>query len=230
MKTLLLGIDDAGRGPVVGPMILAGCLVDEHIEEELRTLGVRDSKQLTQKRREFLDEVIKEKSFDHEIVALSASEIDSGIAGGTNLNELEAIACAKIIDKINARSKSTDPKIKIKVVIDCPSNSVLKWTDILKTYIKDLSNLDISCEHKADQNHISVSAGSILAKSQREREMDKLRKRYGAELGSGYSSDPATKKFLEKNLKIHENSGLFRKSWATWKDAESKSKQQKLEF
>ncbi|MBU2522976.1 MAG: ribonuclease HII, partial [Nanoarchaeota archaeon] len=204
MKTLLLGIDDAGRGPVVGPMILAGCLVDEHIGEELRALGVRDSKQLTQKRREFLDEEIKEKSFDHEIISISPTEIDSGIAEGTNLNELEAIACAKIIDKINSRSKSTDSEIKIKVVVDCPSNSILKWTDILKRYIKDLSNLEISCEHKADQNHVSVSAASILAKSQREREMDKLRKRYGVELGSGYSSDPATKKFLEKNIKNHD--------------------------
>jgi len=56
-----LGIDDAGRGPVIGPMILAGCLMDEETEAKLKKLGVKDSKQLTQKRREFLESKIKEK-------------------------------------------------------------------------------------------------------------------------------------------------------------------------
>jgi len=51
---LLLGIDDAGRGPVIGPMILAGCMIDEATEKEFRSLGVRDSKQITPLRREFL--------------------------------------------------------------------------------------------------------------------------------------------------------------------------------
>ena len=52
MEVLKLGIDDAGRGPVVGPMILAGVLMNESSETEFRKLGVKDSKQLTQKRRE----------------------------------------------------------------------------------------------------------------------------------------------------------------------------------
>jgi len=227
MVNLTLGIDDAGRGPVVGPMILAGCLIQDDVGKHFTELGVRDSKQLTQKRREHLDTIIKEESEDFEVVTLTPEEIDTSINEGVNLNELEAIACAKIINAINSRIKEDSI---IKVVVDCPSVSIEKWTDTLKRYIENLSNLEISCEHKADQNHISVSAGSILAKSQREREMDKLRKRYGAEIGSGYSSDPDTKKFLEKNLKVHENSGVFRKTWATWKDAVSKSKQQKLEF
>ena len=93
--------------------------------------------------------------------------------------------------------------------------------------IENLSNLEISCEHKADRNHIAVSAASILAKEEREREMDILRGKYDG-IGSGYSSDENTRKFLEKNLKKLEHKGIFRKTWKTWKKATSDSKQKKL--
>ena len=177
---LVLGIDDAGRGPVIGPMVLAGCLVDEKIKPELKKLGVRDSKQLTQKRREFLEKKIKEKAETFEVVLSSPKEIDSKNHSGINLNQLEAIKTAEIINKINKGYK------KIKVVVDCPSVSIIKWQDFLKTKIKNLSNLEIYCEHKADKNHVSVSAASILAKCVREKEMNKLKKKYGEEIGSGY--------------------------------------------
>ena len=73
---LILGIDEAGRGPVIGPMVLAGCLIDEKTEKEFRKLGIKDSKQLTQKRREVLAEKIKEKAETFEIVLASPEEID----------------------------------------------------------------------------------------------------------------------------------------------------------
>lgn len=224
MERLILGIDDAGRGPLIGPMVLAGCLVDEKTEAEFRKMGVRDSKQLTPKRRESFEEKIKEKAKDYETVLISPEEIDSKNAEGIKLNELEAIACAKIINKLNKGDK------KIKVIVDCPSTSICKWTDFLKTQIKDLSNLEIHCEHKADRNHVSVSAASILAKNERERELSKLKKKYGEGIGSGYPSDPKTKRFLAKNAKKHEDKGIFRKTWATWKKHKSEQKQKKLEF
>ena len=129
---------------------------------------------------------------------------------------------AEIINRIN---KGFD---KIKVIVDCPSPSILKWGDFLKTKIKNLSNLEFSCEHKADKNHLSVSAASILAKSVREKEMKKLREKYGEELGSGYTSDPLTKKFLEKYAIKYKDEGLFRKTWITWKNAYNNLNQRKL--
>jgi len=218
---LTLGIDDAGRGPVIGPMVLAGCLIDDKVSEELKKLGVKDSKQLTQKRREFLAKIIKEKAETFEVVVLHPDEIDKKM-GKINLNDLEAIATARIINKINKGFN------KIRVVVDCPSVSIIKWTDLLKTKINNLSNLDVSCEHKADQNHIAVSAASVLAKTVREIEMDKLREKYGPEIGSGYTSDPSTQKFLEKYAKKYKDSGIFRQSWITWKNAVSISSQRKL--
>jgi len=224
---LLLGIDDAGRGPVIGPMILAGCIIDEESEKEFRTLGVRDSKQITPKRREFLAKEIREKSKSYKVISISPEKIDTSSEKGLKLNELEAIACAKIINNLN---QNLEGKGKIKVVIDCPSPSINKWTDFLKSHVDNLSNLEISCEHKADRNHISVSAASILAKSKREEEMDKLKKEFGENMGSGYPSDPKTKKFLAKNKDNEKTSRIFRKTWKTWKEAVSKAGQRKLGF
>jgi len=224
---LTLGIDDAGRGPVIGPMILAGCLIDKNKESELKRLGVKDSKQLTPKRREFLAEKIREMSESFEVTISFPEEIDGKNKEGINLNDLEAIKTAEIINKINSIKKT---KEKIKVVVDCPSPSIIKWQDFLKTKIENLSNLEISCEHKADKNHVSVSAASILAKSLREKEMNKLKEKYGREIGSGYSSDPATCRFLEKYAQKHKHDGIFRQTWSTWKKACSAKEQKKLNF
>ena len=191
---LTLGIDDAGRGPVIGPMVLAGCLLDKKAEAKLKKLGVKDSKQLTQKRREFLEEKIKEVAETFEITLSVPRDIDNNLNGGTNLNALEAIKTAEIINKINKGYKH------LNVIVDCPSVSIVKWQDFLKTKIKNLSNLEISCEHKADKNHVSVAAASILAKCIREKEMKLLKERYGSGIGSGYCSDPLTCRFLEKHL------------------------------
>lgn len=222
-----LGIDDAGRGPVIGPMALAGTLIKKDDFTELKKLGVKDSKQLTSKRREFLAEKIREVAKSFEVVIATPKEIDESLKNGINLNELEAIKVAEIINKINS-SLPKDSNKKIKVVIDCPSVSIAKWSDTLKTKIENLYNLEICCEHKADKNHVSVSSASILAKSRRESEMDKLKEKFGEEIGSGYPSDPNTKKFLEKNHSNPKFNDIFRKSWATWKNASSASQQKKL--
>lgn len=222
MSELILGIDDAGRGPVIGPMILAGCLVTTEQEKELKKLGVRDSKDLTSKRREFLADKIRDLVETFETAISFPEEIDSTSNNGVNLNILEAIKTAEIINKINKGFT------KIKVIVDCPSVSILKWTDILKTKIDDLSNLEVVCEHKADKNHISVSAASIIAKSLREKEMDKLREKFGSEIGSGYCSDPLTIRFLEKYSNKHKDDGIFRKTWDTWKTTVAKKQQRTL--
>ena len=207
---LTLGIDDAGRGPVIGPMVLAGCLVDEKTEREFKKSGVKDSKLLTAKRREFLAEMIREKAEAFEVEVIHPGEIDGQNHSGIKLNEVEALACAKIINRINKGYK------KLKVIVDCPSVNISKWTNYLKTKIKDLSNLEISCKHKADRDYVPVSAASILAKSVREKEMSILKGKFGEEIGSGYCSDQLTCSFLEKHFKKHADSGIFRQTWATW--------------
>lgn len=221
---LKLGIDDAGRGPVIGPMILAGCLIDEEIEKEFKKLGVRDSKTLTAKRRETLAKLVKEKVLTFEITITHPDEITSRFKLGVNLNTLEAIKTAEIINKINKGLA------EIEVLVDCPSPNIKAWQGTLEHYINNKSNLIIKCEHKADKNHTSCSAASIIAKHIREREIKKIKEKIGKDFGSGYSSDPVTCKFLEKYSEEHRKDGIFRETWQTWKNLCNKKDQKKLEF
>lgn len=224
MSELILGIDDAGRGPVIGPMIIAGCLLTEEQLKKLKKLKVKDSKELTPKRREFLAEKIRETAETFEISIAHPDEIDKKLQSGVNLNDLEALQTAEVINKINKGFS------RIKVIIDCPSVSIEKWKNFLRTKINNLSNLEIVCEHKADKNYPAVSSASILAKSSREKEMAFLREKYGDEIGSGYCHDPLTCRFLEKYAKKHKKDGLFRQTWKTWQKACGDLEQKKLDF
>lgn len=211
---LILGIDDAGRGPLIGPMMLAGVLVNEEQEKILKKEGVADSKVLTHPVRERLAEIIEANSIEYKVVMASPNEIDEKILLGTNLNTIEAQKTAEIINTLN------DKKDEIKVIVDCPSINTKAWRRTLLSFIEHPSNLRVYCEHKADVNHPSVSAASILAKVAREKEVAKIKEQYEkyGNTGSGYPSDPATKAFLRKFGRELENSGIFRKTWATYKE------------
>ena len=224
MIELILGLDEAGKGPVIGPMVLCGCLIEKKDEIQLRRLGVKDSKLVTPKRREFLEIEIKKIIENYELVVCESNEIDESSFAGIKLTEFEAERFARIINNLN------DGKERIKVIIDCPSIGISSWTDLLKPKIKNLSNLELVIEHKADQNYLAVSAASILAKCERERAMDKLKEEYGTEIGSGYCADPATIRFLEKFANKHKDKGIFRKCWSTWKNASEKLNQVQLNF
>lgn len=230
--SLILGIDDAGRGPVIGPMVLAGCLIDKKIESKFRKHRVRDSKMLTAKRREYLAKLIKKHAIAYEVVVSYPDEIDNIINGKdfdiSNINKLEAAKSAEIINKLVKHAKG-EP---VRIVIDCPSPNRESWQQYLMNYLlklnKDVKGLLISCEHKADVNHVAVSAGSILAKSRREEEVAKIKKKIGKDFGSGYCTDPKTKKFLEEHYKTHKQDGIFRHTWGTVKNHKAKKAQKKI--
>ncbi len=222
---LILGIDDAGRGPLIGPMILAGVLLKKEDEKFLKSEGVADSKQLAHPVRVNLAGLIKDTAIDFKVVATSAEQIDHALHSGINLNVLEAIKTAEIINYLTEGKKE-----KIFVIVDCPSVNTKAWRATLLGYIKNPDNIDLHCEHKADVNHASVSAASILAKVAREEEIAKIRSEYEkyGNIGSGYPSDPVTQAFLKKRGKELRDSGLFRKTWATWKELFPDKKQMTL--
>ena len=215
---LILGIDDAGRGPVIGPLIIAGVLLKDDDSKKLKKLGVTDSKLLSPGRREELFEVIKKTAMDFFITKTTPSEIDESLSNNINLNEVEAIKTAMVINKLGKKD--------IKTIVDCPSVNTEKWKEILKKYLED-KDLRISCEHKADFNHVEVAAASIIAKVTRDREIKEIQKKIKENIGSGYPSDPMTKEFL-KHAHKYKDLGILRESWATWKNMLKSGNQRKL--
>jgi ribonuclease HII len=211
------GIDEAGRGPVIGPMVMAICAIDENKVHLLDEMGVKDSKLLTKQKREELFIQIQ-NICTHNIIILSPLEIDAALNDRTvNLNRLEGKTTAALINSVNAD----------KCIIDCPSPNIKAYTEFIKSMVPKKINL--ICEHKADMNNTIVGAASILAKVTRDRMIEDLQKIAKIDFGSGYPSDPKTVEFLKKNW---DKFDFFRKSWSTYKNvAESgKTKQQKLNF
>ncbi len=197
----ILGIDEAGRGSVLGPMVIAGVVVPEKMGKVLERMGVKDSKRLTPNRRIILSRKLK-KMFEYEIVVISAREIDDLRANGVNLNEIEKNAMENIILKLN-------PK---KAIVDAVDVKAERFQENL---CND-TGIEVIAEHKADDKYIEVSAASIIAKAERDDYIKEINKEYikSGGIGSGYPSDPTTKKFLT-NYTYDEMPDFVRKSWAT---------------
>jgi len=198
----ILGIDEAGRGPVIGPLIVAGVVIPDEKVQILERMGIKDSKRLTPTRRKVLSRKLK-TMFEYETVEITARDIDNLRAKGVNLNEIEKIAMLKIIAKIDADC----------IIID----SVDVKPKRLEEEIKSITGHDkVISEHKADDKYIQVAAASIIAKDKRDMIIEHLKKEYRkvGEIGSGYPSDPKTKKFLE-NFTYNEMPDIVRMSWAT---------------
>ena len=194
----ICGIDDAGRGPMLGPLVIAGISLQKKNIKKLSALCVKDSKKLTPKLREQLYKKIIEVIDDYYIVKISPRSIDASVKKHC-LNGLEAKYMAKVVSKLNP---------DISYVDSCDVNPARFGKEISK--LSD--NHKIKSFHRADSRFIVVSAASILAKVTRDKAIMKLRKEY--DLGSGYPSDSVTVKFVTKYYKQnHEMPKFVRKSW-----------------
>jgi len=194
----ICGIDDAGRGPMLGPLVIAGISLDKKNIKKLRALGVKDSKKLTPKLREQLYKKIIEIVDDYYITKISSKLIDASVKKHC-LNGLEAKYMAKVVSKLNP---------DVSYVDSCDVNPTRFGREISK--LSD--NHKIKSYHRADSRFVVVSAASILAKVSRDKAIIKLRKDH--DLGSGYPSDSITIKFVQKYYKKHHKMPNFvRKSW-----------------
>ncbi len=197
----ILGIDEAGRGPVLGPLIITGVMMSHDQIPILERIGVKDSKRLSPKKRTIIARKIK-KFGKCYTVKISASKIDKQRSMGVNLNEIEMMAIVKIIDE--ARPD--------KVIVDSIDVKPHRFEKRIKRFVDD--KIIVRAEHGADMKYYPVAAASIIAKVKRDFEMEKLRRRYHSRLGSGYPNDPLTKAFLSK-FSREELPKFVRKSWKT---------------
>jgi len=194
----ICGIDDAGRGSMLGPLVIAGISLDKKNLRKLSSLGVKDSKKLSPKLREYLYKKIIETVDNYYVAKISPRSIDASVRKHC-LNNLEAKYMAKVVSKLNPN---------ISYVDSCDVNPIRFGREISK--LSD--NHKIKSYHHADSRFVVVSAASILAKVTRDRAIMKLRKDHN--LGSGYPADSKTVKFVTIFYKKNQIMPSFvRKSW-----------------
>ncbi len=217
MNGIKAGIDEAGRGCVIGPLVMAAVECDEEI---LKRLRLKDSKLLTPNRRRELYREIRKYSRKVSVVKVSAEEINEAMKQKINLNDIEAMMAARLLKRIRAK----------KVIIDCPDPTADLFSKrLLRLDGRILDERDILLEHKADVNHPVVSAASIVAKEVREREIKKIKKAVGVDFGSGYAHDPVTREFLKKHMKDEKIRPFLRVGWKTLSNIREELAQTKLE-
>ena len=194
----ICGVDDAGRGSMIGPMVIAGISIEKKNIPKLRKLGVRDSKKLSPKKRELLYKQIVKLVDDYHVIRIPPRTIDKYVLEH-NLNHLEAKKMAEVISNLNP---------DLSYVDSCDVNAARFGREI-----SDLSKKSkVKSYHYADSRFVVVSAASIIAKVSRDRSIMRLNKT--TNLGSGYPSDKKSVNYVKKVVSSKKSLPTsIRKSW-----------------
>ncbi len=196
-KMRICGIDEAGKGSVLGPMTAAGVVTED--EYAFDRTGIKDSKQLTPKKRNELYEEIT-SSHPYHVVLRTPQEIDA--RSGT-MNEFTVQCHAEVL-----RSLAPD-----KVILDaCDVNAERFGVNVLAASGIGCAVLST---HKADTTYTVVGAASIVAKVTRDRIIDTLQEEFG-DIGCGYPSDEVTIEFLKTYISTYGDApSCARRTWQT---------------
>lgn len=204
---IVCGIDEAGRGPVIGPMVMGCVVLDENGRKKLAGLKIRDSKKVAPSRRLSLEPLIKKYALEWNIAKIYPQEIDLR-RKKISLNVIEAMKIADLIVSL----ESNPDRIIVDAADSVAENFKNRIMEFLNGKMTDIP--EIVSEHRADDRYIEVSAASILAKVERDREIEILKDKHG-ELGSGYPSDEITQKFVKNLVRNGELPDFVRRSWNT---------------
>ncbi len=198
-----MGVDEAGRGCVIGPMVMAGFMMEEHesLLSVLIHMGVKDSKQLTPLQRNEIVQKLKVMDIHYKIIKLFPPLLDSA-----SLNDLEAKATSDMIMELKPE----------RVYLDVPTRGrgITRYCEYVREGCKEHSVELIGGNHM-DRDNLFVASASILAKTLRDTHRDMLKLRYG-EFGSGYPSDPLTRAWLKEWRRTHDAwPSIVRTKWST---------------
>ena len=215
MAKLIAGVDDVGRGPIIGPLVIAGVLIPNEAQDGLRAMGVRDSKLLTPETRTRLDVKIRSIATKVAFAEAQPKEIDDFVLHGgrlRKLNFLEARMMAQVIGQLAPE----------EAYVDASDVNEARYAESIRDSLPDhLRALKIFSEHHADRTYPVVSAASIIAKVRRDAAIEGLHAGYG-DFGSGYITDPKTMSFLRDWRRAHvEYPPIVRRSWKTIKEIEA---------
>jgi ribonuclease HII len=205
------GVDEAGKGPVIGSMFAAAVRGPAH---ELPS-GIDDSKRLTPERREELDRAIRAA----ERVRVGVAEIPvSRIDGEEDMNTLTVAAQAEALAQVAADGDGG--------VLDAGDTSAERFAQRVRERLS--VEVELRAEHRADETYLLVGAASIVAKVARDSHVESLVAEYGP-VGSGYPSDPVTRSFLSDYVAEHGDlPACARRSWSTCADVLAAAEQSSL--
>jgi ribonuclease HII len=198
----LVGVDEAGRGSFVGPLVVGGFAIDPDRVEELRSAGVRDSKELAPRAREEVHGRLAALG-RWAVAELDPRIVDQAVARG-RLNQLEAQAFGRLIRDLGADEAHVDA---------CDVNEQRFARSVARSCGPGIR---VHARHHADRDDLVVGAASIVAKVRRDARVAELRAALGADFGSGYPSDERTVEFVRAHLENRgETPTWLRASWAT---------------
>ena len=208
----MIGADEAGKGPVLGPMVAAAVRAPDAALPD----GVDDSKRLSAtRRRELADRLRGDDAVDVGVAVVTPARIDDP---ETDMNGLTVAAQAEAITAVAADGES--------VVVDAGDVDAERFGRRVREAVG--AAVEMRAEHRADENHAHVAAASVVAKVERDTRIAALTEAYG-DVGSGYPSDGTTREFLREYVREH---GILpdcaRKSWSTCADLMAAHEQSSL--
>lgn len=218
---IICGGDEAGRGALLGPLVIALVAIKKGHERKLVDQGVRDSKLLPRKRRIKLFGTVKRIALDFKVDKITPQEINQAMKNKISLNELEAVHFARLFDQFEIPMHTLyldSPDViaeKFGIRVNMSSTKPTRVAGIKSEAVKGIKYTKLVAEHKADSKYPVVSAASIIAKVIRDQEMHNLEKKLGIKLGSGYPSDYHTIKAVKANLQNPELLEHIREHWQT---------------
>jgi len=202
---------------LIGPMVIAGVVLEKKDEKKLKLLGVKDSKKLSPKRREELAKKIEEIAKDIIVMRVQPCKIDRYREEGMNLDKIEAMKMAQIIDMTEG-----------KVYVDSLEQNTKRFKELIVSFLRN-KNRDLVVENYLDESIPVVSAASIIAKVERDKIIEDIKRQVGFDFGVGYSHDKRTIEFVKKL--INEKKSLepyVRKTWITTKLLQEAMAQKKV--
>jgi len=200
---LLLGADEAGKGPVIGSMFVAGLVIEEERLFDLAAFGVKDSKQLLPEKRKILARKIERIATDQYILEVKPRIIDE-LRQVMTMNDIMVRSFSQVVARLQAD----------RAILDAADVDA----DRFARRVREASNtrMELVAEHKADERHQVVSAASIMAKVSRDASIQQLEEEVGCRIGSGYPHDQETLDFLSRWVRENQDLPPFaRHSWAT---------------